>query len=88
MLRIFIVLKNPLPCPGFEPATFGFSGQHTNHYTTKPTYLNFPGKYIDVLNTMIIAIHSIWPQLPVSSSYHNHYTIIITTNTLINTMPL
>jgi hypothetical protein len=37
VLRIFIVLKNPSPWPGLEPATFGSSGQHTNQYTTKAT---------------------------------------------------
>jgi hypothetical protein len=37
VLRIFIALKNPSPCPGFETATFGSSVQHTNHYTTKAT---------------------------------------------------
>jgi hypothetical protein len=37
VLRIFIALKNPSPWPGFEPATFGSSGQHTNHYTTNAT---------------------------------------------------
>jgi hypothetical protein len=37
VLRIFIALKNPTPWPGFEPATFGSSGQHTNHYTIKAT---------------------------------------------------
>jgi hypothetical protein len=31
VLRIFIALA------GFEPATFGSSGKHTNHYTTKET---------------------------------------------------
>jgi hypothetical protein len=35
VLRIFIALKNPSPWQGFEPATFGSSGQHTNHYITK-----------------------------------------------------
>jgi hypothetical protein len=35
VLRIFIALKNPSPWPGFEHATFGPSGQHTNHYTTE-----------------------------------------------------
>jgi hypothetical protein len=39
VLRIFIALKNPSPWPVFEPATFWSSGQHTNHYTTKATYL-------------------------------------------------
>jgi hypothetical protein len=39
VLRIFIALKNPSPWPAFEPATFGSSGQHTNHYTTKVTIL-------------------------------------------------
>jgi hypothetical protein len=37
VLRIFIALKNPSPWPGFETATFGSSGQHTSHYTTKAT---------------------------------------------------
>jgi hypothetical protein len=42
VLRIFIDLKNPSPWPGFEPATFGSSGQHTNHYTTtKATFKYF-----------------------------------------------
>jgi hypothetical protein len=35
VLRIFIALKNPSPWPGFERATFGSNGQHTNHSTTK-----------------------------------------------------
>jgi hypothetical protein len=35
--RIFIALKNPSPWPGFEPAPFRSSGQHTNHYTNKAT---------------------------------------------------
>jgi hypothetical protein len=37
VLQIFIALKNPSPWPGFETSTFGSSGQHTNHYTTKVT---------------------------------------------------
>jgi hypothetical protein len=37
VLRIFIALKNSSPRPGLEPATFGSSGQHINHYTTKTT---------------------------------------------------
>jgi hypothetical protein len=37
VLRIVIALKNPSPLTGFEPATFGFNGKHTNHYTTKAT---------------------------------------------------
>jgi hypothetical protein len=37
VLQIFIALKNPSPWPGLAPATFGSSGQHTNHYTTKVT---------------------------------------------------
>jgi hypothetical protein len=41
VLRICIALKNPLPWPGFEPATFGSSGQHTNHYTIKETICFF-----------------------------------------------
>jgi hypothetical protein len=37
VLRVFIAIKNLSPWPGFEPATFGFSGQHTNHHTAKAT---------------------------------------------------
>jgi hypothetical protein len=37
VLRIFIALKIPSPWSGFKPSTFGSSGQHTNHYTTKAT---------------------------------------------------
>jgi hypothetical protein len=40
VLRIFIALTNPSPWPGFEPAAFGSSGQHTNHYTTKTTHVH------------------------------------------------
>jgi hypothetical protein len=41
VLWIFIALKNPSPWSGFEHATFGSSGQHTNHYTTKTTHVLF-----------------------------------------------
>jgi hypothetical protein len=37
VLRIFIALKNPSTWLGFEPATFGSNGQHTNQYITKVT---------------------------------------------------
>jgi hypothetical protein len=43
VLRIFIALKNPSPWPGFEPATFGSSGKHTSHYTTKTTVCKLTG---------------------------------------------
>jgi hypothetical protein len=39
-LRVFIALKNPSPWQGFEPATFGCSGMHANHYTTEETVGN------------------------------------------------
>jgi hypothetical protein len=29
--------KKSIALAGFEPATFGSSGKHTNHYTTKAT---------------------------------------------------
>jgi hypothetical protein len=41
VVRIFIALKNPSPWPGFETATFGSSGQHAKHYTTKATFRCF-----------------------------------------------
>jgi hypothetical protein len=34
VLRIFSIAL-----AGFEPATFGSSGKHTNHYTIKATYI-------------------------------------------------
>jgi hypothetical protein len=37
VLRIFIALKKSIALAGFEPATFGYSDKHTNHYTTKAT---------------------------------------------------
>jgi hypothetical protein len=32
-----IALKNAITLAGFKLATFGSSGKHTNHYTTKAT---------------------------------------------------
>jgi hypothetical protein len=37
VLRIFIALKKSIALAAFEPATFGSSGKHTNHYITKAT---------------------------------------------------
>jgi hypothetical protein len=37
VLRIFIALKKSIALAVFEHTTFGFSGKHTNHYTTKAT---------------------------------------------------
>jgi hypothetical protein len=37
VLRIFIALKISFALAGFEPATFGSGGNHTNHYITKVT---------------------------------------------------
>jgi hypothetical protein len=41
VLRIFIALKNPSPWPGFEPATFVSSGQHTNAMPNVTFYIKF-----------------------------------------------
>jgi hypothetical protein len=35
----FIALKKSIALVGFEPATYGSSGKHNNHYTTKSTNL-------------------------------------------------
>jgi hypothetical protein len=35
VLRIFIALKKSIALAKFEPVTFGSSGKHNNHYTTK-----------------------------------------------------
>jgi hypothetical protein len=39
VLRILIALKKSIVLSGFEPATFGSSGKHTNHYATKAATL-------------------------------------------------
>jgi hypothetical protein len=41
VLQVFIDFKNQFPRLGFEPTTFGSSGQHTNHYTTKAMFNYF-----------------------------------------------
>jgi hypothetical protein len=56
VLRIFIILKNPSPWPGFEPATSGSSGRHTNHYTTKATPSTLHG--VKIQNNSIIWMFS------------------------------
>jgi hypothetical protein len=38
VLRIFIALKNTSPRQDFEPTTLGYSGKHTNHFTTEATW--------------------------------------------------
>jgi hypothetical protein len=37
VMRIFIALIKSIASAGFEPATLGSSGKHTNHYTTEAT---------------------------------------------------
>jgi hypothetical protein len=39
-LLFLLLLKNPLPRPGFNLRTFESSGKHTNHYTTEATLTN------------------------------------------------
>jgi hypothetical protein len=38
VLRIFIALKNTSPRQDFEPTILGYSGKHTNHFTTEATW--------------------------------------------------
>jgi hypothetical protein len=59
--RIFIAVKNPSPRSGL-PATLGFSGKNTNHYTTEAILiclfylvLRQRGKF--TLNVLIIGVH-------------------------------
>jgi hypothetical protein len=40
-MRIFIALKTSIALAGFEPAHFGSSGKHTNHYTTKEIHVHY-----------------------------------------------
>jgi hypothetical protein len=35
VLRVFIVLKNPSPSAGFEPANLGSRSRNAKHYTTE-----------------------------------------------------
>jgi hypothetical protein len=46
VLRYCIALKIPSPSAGFEPATLGSSGKHTNHYTTEATASNVKHMYM------------------------------------------
>jgi hypothetical protein len=39
VLWIFIALKKSITSARFEPVTLASSGKHTNHYTTKATWL-------------------------------------------------
>jgi hypothetical protein len=39
VVRIFIAIKKSIAFAEFEPANFGSSGKHINHYTTKATSL-------------------------------------------------
>jgi hypothetical protein len=38
VLRIFIAIKKFIALVAFEPASFGSSGKHTNHYATEATF--------------------------------------------------
>jgi hypothetical protein len=38
VLRIFIAIKKFIALVAFEPASFGSSGKHTNHYATETTF--------------------------------------------------
>jgi hypothetical protein len=40
VLRIFYRPQKSIALAGFEPATFGSSGKHTNHYTTEATMVH------------------------------------------------
>jgi hypothetical protein len=53
VLRIFIALKNSSPWPGFESATFGSSGQHTNHYTTKADIVKISVNVVVTLHALV-----------------------------------
>jgi hypothetical protein len=71
VLRIFIALKNPSPWPGYEPATFGSSGKHTNHYTTKETIVRcYETK---TMSTYVILIYIIFLFLYCSGLYMLYY---------------
>jgi hypothetical protein len=61
VLRIFIALKNPSTWPGFEPATFGSTGQHTNHYITKATKLLIKSLNVFPANFLILIIYLFAP---------------------------
>jgi hypothetical protein len=50
VLRICIALKNSIASAGFEPATLGSSGKHTNHYTTVATSEELTAYIIGVIN--------------------------------------
>jgi hypothetical protein len=49
VLRIFIALKKSIALAGFQPATLGSSGKHTNRYTTKATFTTVENTYAEAL---------------------------------------
>jgi hypothetical protein len=46
-MRICIALKISIALAGFEVATLGSSGKHTNHYTTEATWVGGPRADLD-----------------------------------------
>jgi hypothetical protein len=50
VLRTFIALA------WFEPATFGSSDKHTNHYTTKATWLSYEFFFLNMIVFRDVAI--------------------------------
>jgi hypothetical protein len=69
VLRVFIVLKNPSPSAGFEPANLGSRSKHANHYTTDDDY--------DTLlqsSAVNILIGVLWGSSETSASRPNYQT--------------
>jgi hypothetical protein len=61
VLRIFIALKKYIALGGFEPATFGSSGKHTNHFTTKATCgtsTASPLKLLQILSSQVPTVQN------------------------------
>jgi hypothetical protein len=78
MLQIFIVLKNPSPSTGFEPANLESSDKDSNHYINENdsvyavVYLQvLPGQ---IIPTQMVKLYSAFmepegPENPVTGSY-------------------
>jgi hypothetical protein len=54
VLRILIALKKAIASAGFEPATLGSSGKHTNYYTTEATNEGLQPSYSCGVRTALI----------------------------------
>jgi hypothetical protein len=81
LLRIFIILKSPLPLAGFDPTNLGSSGKHANHYPTEMTHVDVEfvpfvsfnsGTYFLTIQYLILVSNCIVVVMVILDLYHSH----------------